>query len=70
MLGTMTTNPYADRWDSMSYDSDDGAMMRHESEEAQAYPTRTDAKGTDYFYRPGVGGWWSASGQLWKATRR
>ena len=62
------SNPYADRWTDMSYDSDDGRMMREEARQANEYPTRIDDNGTEYFYRPGVGGWWSADGQLWKRT--
>ncbi len=65
-------NPWADRWEAASYSASrlDARMMRHEAQEARAYPSRTDAAGTAYFFRPGVGGWWSADGQLWKDGAR
>ena len=65
-----TRNTWADRWEDMAFGTGDPAetaMMRQEAEQAREYGTRTDSEGTVYFYRPGVGGWWSADRKLWKA---
>lgn len=72
-MTTTTQNPWADRWENELApmgDPVDGAMMRHEANQARSYPPRTcQVCGADSFYRPGVGGWWCADRHLWKATR-
>ncbi len=67
---TATANPWADAWENRvcSVAPNDRQAIVDEANEARGYPYREDAAGTRYWYRPGVGGWWSADGNLFKVA--
>ena len=62
-----TTNPGADARENIvcNVPPGDRQAIVDEANDARRYGYREDDGGKRYWYRPGVGGWWSADRKLW-----